>query len=271
MSVVMNSTSMLPGSNPGVQGLQMFGLPYLQSALTRYRPEAEILFTIALYSSFLAKHITLSTTPKRARARGFPYPTLLVHILTSYALVARYHVRYAGMRTWPVPDTTDLVAFTIFSLTRIHLEAIKARPQPVAFRASIHTAILLQIGMFAASWLGGRDPALFRTSIKLFNWFAWFRLTVPALDVIEPRLKPMRNIGPKVEVAALVSMSISLWEAGYPYGVPLQIGLLSLLVMGERAVAGMVSRLVWPARSSRGMPSLSVLYANYLVISFQLP
>lgn len=68
MSAVTTSTSTPQGSHLGAVDLEKYGLPYLQSALTSYRPEAEILFSIAMSLPYLARTTSFSS-PKRARAR----------------------------------------------------------------------------------------------------------------------------------------------------------------------------------------------------------
>ncbi|ROW06895.1 hypothetical protein VMCG_04195 [Cytospora schulzeri] len=240
MSAAVNSTKMPSGPSPGAEGLQIYGLPYLQSALTRYRPEADILFCIALYSPLLAQTFAYSS-PKFTRARGYTYLTVVVHVLSSLPLVIRYHARHAILRVWPSPDTTDLALFAASILTSFRIEARRAGNQRAAYRASFHAGFLMFLGVFAASWVRGRDPGLFRVTVTLFNWFAWFRWAVRMLPVVDPRFRRVKDFGVRMEVGLLLSLSLALSLAGYPYGVPLQLGLTSIFMLAERAIAKVLS------------------------------
>ncbi|KAK7747893.1 hypothetical protein SLS53_001145 [Cytospora paraplurivora] len=241
MSAVANLTSTPPGSLLGAENFGKYGLPYLQFLLASYRPEAEILFSIAMFSPFLARTFS-SSSPKRARARGYPYLTLLAHILSSLFLVIRYHVRYVRLRVWPELDTTDLLVFSLFFLTSFYIEAYLAKGQLVGVRAGFQTAILMHCAVFTASWARGGDTALFRTSVKFVNWFSWFRLTARLLPVIDPRLRLTKNFGARYELTCILSTPLALWESGYPNGIPIQLGLVSVLMVAERAIAAAVSR-----------------------------
>ncbi|ROW08537.1 hypothetical protein VPNG_06234 [Cytospora leucostoma] len=240
MSAVTNSTSTPPGSLLGAEDLEKYGLPYLQSVLTSYRPEAEILFSIAMFSPYLARTFSFSS-PKRARARGYPYLTLLAHILSSLFLVTRYHARYVRLRVWPEPETADLLGFSLFFLTSFYIEAYLSKNQLVGARVGFQTAILMHCAVFTATWAMGGDTALFRTSVKLLNWFSWFRLTARVLPVIDRRLRLTKNFGARFELTCIMSTPLALWESGYPNGIPIHMGLVSVLMVAEHAVAAALS------------------------------
>lgn len=96
--------------------------------------------------------------------------------------------------------------------------------------------------IFAASWLGGKDAGLFRASVKFLNWFGWFRLVEKSLPVIDPRLGQMKNAVTKFEITIISSAFLAVWEAGVPAGVPLIIGIIATILLGERALAKMLLR-----------------------------
>ena len=237
MSVALNSTFMPPGSSPEADNLQMYGAPYY---LARYRPEAEILFCIAMYTPFLAQTFAYSS-PKRARARNYPYLTLLVHAICGFSLVVRYHARYVALRVWPEPDNVDLAVFSVFALTSFYLQVWRSKGQGPAYRAGFQASILMHPAVFAASWLMGQDPALFRVAIKFIDWFSWFRFTVDLLPVIDSRLKLMKNFGTRLELTCILSGSVAVYQSGYPSGILLLFGLISATMIMERAIAGVLS------------------------------
>lgn len=240
----MNSTTIPSGPVTGPLGLQMQWLaqPTL-SALSRYRPELETLFVLAMYSPFLVQTFSFSSA-KLSRARGYPYLPMLVHIFMGPLYVLRYHARYAALRSWPKPDTTDLVLFTLFNVSSFFLELRRSRsPYSTAvIRSGFQAAILMHGVIFAVSWLGGKDAALFRSSVKFINWFAWFRLTERALPVLDPRLGQVKNFATKLELTMVLSASLAVWEAGVPGGLPLIVGMVSTVLLGERVLAKMLMK-----------------------------
>lgn len=213
------------------------------STLTRYRPELETLFVLFLYSPFLVQTFSYSSA-KRTRARGYPYLPMLAHIFAGPLFVLRYHARYAALRVWPKPDTTDLALFTLFNISSFLLELRRSRSPyatPVS-RSGFQGAILMHGVVFAASWLGGKDAGLFRASVKFLNWFGWFRLIEKSLPVIDPRLGQMKNTVTKFEITMILSASLAVWEAGVPAGVPLISSIIATMMLGERALAKMLLR-----------------------------
>ncbi|KAJ0125314.1 hypothetical protein J7T55_006659 [Diaporthe amygdali] len=235
----MNSTTIPPSAISGPVGLQMQRLAHtLQSGLSRYRPELETLFVLAMYSPFLVQTFSYSS-PKLTRARGFPYLPMIAHIFSGPLYVLRYHARYAALRVWPKPDPTDLVLFSLFNLSSFLLEVRRSRSSysTAIIRSGFQAAILMHAVVFAASWLRGQDPVLFRASVKFLNWFAWFRITERTLPVIDPRLRKMANFGTKFELTSALSASLAVWEAGVPAGVPVILGMIATTVMCERVLA----------------------------------
>lgn len=240
----MNSTTIPSGHISGPLGLQMQWLAQSTlSALSRYRPELETIFVLVLYSPFLAQTFSYSSA-KQTRARGYPYIPMLVHIFVGPLYVLRYHARYAALRVWPKPDSTDLVLFALFNVSSFLLELHRSRsPSSTAvIRSGFQGAILLHAIVFAASWYGGKDAGLFRASVKFLNWFGWFRLVEKSLPLFDPRLGQMKNTATRFELTMVLSASLAVWEAGVPAGLPVIVGMLATFVFGERALAKMLLR-----------------------------
>lgn len=240
----MNSTTIPSGPVSSPLGLQAQWLAQsASSVLSRYRPELETLFVLVMYSPFLVQTFSYSSA-KLTRARGYPYLPMLAHIFVGPLYVLRYHARYAALRVWPKPDATDLVLFALFNVSSFLLELRRSRsPYSTAIiRSGFQSAIVMHAVVFAASWFGGKDATLFRTSVKFLNWFAWFRLTEKSLPVIDPRLGQMKNFATKFELTMILSASVAVWEAGVPAGVPIVAGMLSAFVLGERLLAKMLLR-----------------------------
>ena len=240
----MNSTTIPSGPIPGPLGLQVQSLALsANSFLSRYRPELETLFVVAMYSPFLAKTFSYSSA-KLTRARGYPYFPMLAHIFVGPLYVLRYHARYAAMRVWPKPDSTDLVLFALFNASSFLLE-LRRSTNPYTtgvIRAGFQGAIFMHAVIFALSWYGGRDAELFRTSVKFLNWFAWFRLVEKSLPVLDPRLGQMKNFSTKFELTMVLSASLAVWEAGVPAGVPVIVMIHAIFLLGERVLAKMMLR-----------------------------
>lgn len=240
----MNSTTIPAGPVSGPVGLQVQWLAQSTlSVLSRYRPELETFFVLAMYSPFLVQTFSYSSA-KLTRARGYPYLPMLAHIFSGPLYVLRYHARYAALRAWPKPDATDLVLFTLFNASSFLLELRRSRSTystPV-IRSGFQAAILMHGAIFAVSWLGARDAALFRASVKFLNWFAWFRLTGLSLPVMDPRLGQVKNYATRTELTMVLSASVAVWEAGVPAGVPLILGMVATFLLGERVLARMLMK-----------------------------
>ncbi|KAI3393557.1 hypothetical protein diail_4148 [Diaporthe ilicicola] len=240
----MNSTMIPPSTLPGPAGMQAQWLVQsLRFSLSRYRPELETLFVLAMYLPFLVQTFSYSS-PKLTRARGYPYLPMLAHIFSGPLLILRYHARYAALRVWPKPDGTDMLLFSLLNVSSFLLEVRRSRSAyaTAVIRAGFQAAILMHAAIFAASWLGGQDAALFRTSVKFLNWFAWFRMVEKALPVVDPRLQKMKNYATKFELTIVLSASVAVWEAGVPAGVPLILGMVMAFMMGERMIAKILMR-----------------------------
>lgn len=155
-------------------------------------------------------------------------------------LVLRYHARFAATRTWPQPDVSDLVLFTVFNLTSFILEASRSSQHynTPAGRTGFQAVILIQTVVFGASWLQRRDPALFRVSIKIMNWFASFRILSQWAERISPGLK--RDLSLKWSTTVVLSATFAMWEAGVPGGVPVFLGLTAFFMVMERAIAEVI-------------------------------
>lgn len=240
----MNSTTIPSGLISGPLGLQMQWLAQSAiSTLSRYRPELETLFVLALYSPFLVQTFSYSSA-KLTRARGFPYLPMLVHIFVGPLYVIRYHARYAALRVWPKPDSTDLVLFALFNISSFILELRRSRSDysTAVIRSGFQGAILMHAVIFALSWYGGKDAGLFRASVKFLNWFGWFRLVEKSLPLLDPRLGQMKNFATKFEITMILSASLAVWEAGVPAGLPIIMGIIGAFVLGERALARILLR-----------------------------
>lgn len=202
-----------------------------------------MLFVLALYSPFLVQSFSYSSA-KLTRARGYPYLPMLVHIFSGPLYVLRYHARYAALRVWPKPDSTDLILFALFNVSSFLLELRRSKNDysTAVIRSGFQGAILMHTIIFAASWYGGKDAGLFRTSVKFLNWFGWFRLVDRSLPVFDPRLGQMKNIATKFELTMVLSTSLAVWEAGVPAGVPATMAIIATFLLGERALAKMLLR-----------------------------
>ncbi|CAN8103910.1 unnamed protein product [Discula destructiva] len=177
------------------------------------------------------------SSAKVARARKYPYFPTIVHIFTGPMLVLRYHARYAATCEWPRPESADVVLLASFCVTSFLLEAARSALEYVSpvWRTGFHAAIFIQPAIFSVSWIRGGDPALFRASIKMLNWFASFRLLMPLLTRIDPNLK--KNFVLQSSTNVLLSGVFAMWEAGVPAGVPAFLGLVAVLIIVERAIA----------------------------------
>jgi hypothetical protein len=213
------------------------------SAFSRYRPELEMLFVLALYSPFLAQTFSYSSA-RLTRARGYPYFPMLLHIFVGPLCVLRYHARYAALRVWPKPDSTDLVLSALFNISSFLLEVRRSRGDytTAIVRSGFQSAILMHGAIFAVSWYGGKDAGLFRASVKLINWFGWFRLVERILPLFDQRLGQMKNAGTKAGLTMVLSGCLAAWEADVPAGVPGILVMFATFVFAERALAKMLLR-----------------------------
>ncbi|POS73539.1 hypothetical protein DHEL01_v208069 [Diaporthe helianthi] len=244
----MNSTAIPSGPMSGSLGLQIpewlaQSAVSTVSTVSKYRPELETLFVLALYSPFLVQTFSYSSA-KLSRARGYPYLPILLHIFVGPMYILRYHARYAALRVWPEPEITDLVLFVLFNLSSFVIELYRSKSEyaTAVIRSTFQGAILIHTGIFAASWYGNRDAGLFRASVKFLNWFGWFRLVQKSLPMLDPRLGQMKNFATRFELALVSSTSLAVWEAGVPAGVPVITATIVTLVLGERALARMLLR-----------------------------
>lgn len=239
----MNFSSFTPSSAlSDASNAKMTSIPFT----TRFRPELELLWVLVSYSPFLYRTFQYAS-PKIARSRLYPWPPIVVHIFSGPLLVLRYHARYAAQRTWPRPETADLLLFSAFSVSSFLLEAYRSRVpfMTPTIRTGFQAAILLQAVAFGAAWLGGDgagDPVLFRAVVKFMNWFASFRLTVGLAGFIDPRLEAAGNFAQRYEVAMVSSGCFAVWEAGVPMGVPVFLGLMAVFMLLQRAVAETIWR-----------------------------
>lgn len=208
-----------------------------QMNFTLNRPELELLWVLLTYAPFLFGTLRF-TSGKYTRARGYPYIPLLIHIVTGPMLVLRYHARYTATHVWPRPDLPDLALFAAFDLTSFILAASKSSQtyKIPAGRTGFQAATLIQTVAFGASWLHpGGDAALFRASVKFFNWFASFRTLSRWVGQISPELR--KDYALKNATTVILSGTFAMWESGIPAGVPGFLGLVAVLIVVERAVA----------------------------------
>lgn len=226
----------MDSANLTASGVDMSMSTKLQTNFTQYRPELEILWVLLTYSQFLPDKARYAS-PKLARVRGFPHIPMVTHILASLTLVLRYHTRYAITRVWPHPELLDLVLLATFSLTSWVLQAARSTmsycssPRRTGFQA----AIIIQSVLFAASWIQGRDPTLFRASIKLLNWFASYRFVAQWITRIDPTLKP--NFIMQQSAIVILSAVFATWEADVPGGAAGFLVLVAALMVVERTIA----------------------------------
>lgn len=211
------------------------------STLSRYRPELELLWVLLTYSPFLVQTYSYVSS-KKTRASQYPYPGMLSHLFLAPLYVLRWHARYAALRVWPQPELFDLILFAGFWLSSVSLEfsqVRKGRAVPL-LRAGFQVAIAMHGVCFAAAWVQGRDPALFRATVKFFNWFASFRGTIRLLGYIDPSL--MKSYKTMASLTMVASGSYAFWEAGLPMGVPLFLLSSAALVLVKRALTERIAR-----------------------------
>lgn len=244
----MNSTSIIGAAS--VLSLEGGGfttstpsnLPHLfSSTLSRYRPELELLWVLLSYSPFLVQAYSY-TSPQYTRVRRYPYPVLLVHILVAPLYVLRWHARYAALRVWPQPEPTDLLLFAAFWISSASLEVsrVKMGLAIPLMRAGFQVAIAMHGGYFAAGWVGGRDPAAFRATVKFLNWFASFRAVGRLWSRIDRRL--VKTPASAYSMTMMTSGCYAMWEAGVPNGVPVFLVATMALVLVKQALAGRIAR-----------------------------
>lgn len=207
------------------------------SFLNRYRPELDILWVLLTYSPFLVPTYSYLSAEK-TRANNFPHPAMLGHILVAPLYVLRWHARYAATRVWPRPELFDLVLFTTFWVSSTSLEFSRVRkglPVPL-FRAGFQVAIAMHGACFAAAWWapGGRDAALFRATVKFFNWFASFRGTLTLIGRVDPPL--MKSPAAWTSLVMMTSASYAWWEAGLPDAAPVFMVLTGTLALIKQAL-----------------------------------
>lgn len=211
-------------------------LHLLLAVLSRYRPELELLWVLLSWSPFLARSYSYAS-PKVTRVSAYPYPSMLAHIFVAPLYVLRWHARYAALRVWPKPELLDLVLFSAFWLTSASLEWARNRvgPRYPVGRAGFQVAIMMHGVFFAAAWWGGRDPALFRATVKFFNWFASFRGARLLLARVDPKL--MANYHASSSMIATTSACFALWEAGVPNAIPVFLVSVVALATAKQALA----------------------------------
>lgn len=237
----MNSTTAKP--HPVFDATNIMIMSSLSSFVTRYRPELELLWTLTICTPFLARTYSY-LSPTITRARSYPYPSMLLHILLPPLIILRYHARYAATRTWPQPDFTDLVLFTLFNASSFLLEVSRSPSSYTTppIRTGFHAAVLIHAALFFSSWLSGRDAGLFRAAVKLLNWFASFRAAEKLLPKIDARLSEVKSFATRFEMTMLLSGCWGMWEAGVPGGVPWFLGAIAGFMVLERGVAEAVYR-----------------------------
>lgn len=217
-------------------------LPHIvTSFLSRYRPELDLLWVLVTYAPFLAQTYTYTST-KHTRARNYPYVVMMGHIFIAPLYVLRWHARYAALRVWPKPELLDLVLFTTFWISSVGLEfsQVKKGPAEPLFRAGFQVAIAIHGACFAAAWLGGRDPTMFRATVKTFNWFASFRGAMRLLRLVDPRLQ--KDYKSLMSLTILTSGSYAFWEAGVPSAAPAFLLGVGALVLVKRALVERTAR-----------------------------
>lgn len=227
-----SSTSTLAGET----GAEMDGPQQLIAVYQSYRPEIEFLLQIALFAPLMTNTLKY-TSPKVSRARQFPYPQMMVHILTGPLQLLRYYSRYMATHSLPVPDATDLVLFSLFNTSSLLLEFYRSKGQSAIFRAGFQAPIIMLccLAPLACSW---KDPVLFRSSVLSISWFAWFRWTARVISIVKPDLSYV----PKSEWTIMLSACLALWYSEYPAGVPIFLGFVASLLWVERALAVKVSK-----------------------------
>lgn len=226
-------------------------LPLLMSFLNRYRPELDMLWVVLTYSPFLVPTYEYLST-RKTRFRKYPHPAMLAHILVAPLYILRWHARYAALRAWPQPEVLDLVLFAAFWASSVGIELSrtvgKGRGglQVPLLRAGFQVAVALHGLCFAAAWYGvpglvpSRDPAMFRATVKFFNWFASFRLAARLVGRLDPELA--KSPAAMTSLAMMMSASYALWEAGLPNAVPVFMAGTGLLVLAKRTLAERMAR-----------------------------
>lgn len=216
---------------------------HMQSVMEQYRPELEIAWVLLIFGPWLASAARFQSR-KHAVARGFSYRTLLAHITAALLLVIRYHARFAATRTWPQPQLTDAVLFTIIAISTFLVEKRSAKRQRPIERIGFQVAVVVQSATFVAAWVLDRDAALFRAAVKFLNWFAWVRYFLVALPMVDARLGEAKNYRTRWDVAVSGSGCLIMWESGIPGGVPIFLGLILVVFAVERVLARNALRYV---------------------------
>ena len=204
----------------------MDALRPLQTQLTRAQaflidnqPVVELVVMLGLYARVWSASFQYLLSTKKAKAAGYPYRTLVIHIIASFTFVGRYYV--LQLFSVPIPGRVDQALSLIQTISSLYL-AKHTPNNDKLFKAGFQSMGVMNILSIIFIFATG-SPQWHRVLVKCVDWFTYFRWILRAI-------RKHRILGfPKVPYTAsvqLVSAPITLWIAGYPGGTLIYFALL---------------------------------------------
>jgi hypothetical protein len=204
----------------------MDALRQLQTQLTRtqaflidHQPVVELVVMLGLYARVWGASFRYLLSTKKAKAAGYPYKSLVIHILVSFIIVGRYYV--LQLFSVPIAGRLDQALGLVQAVGSLHL-AKHTPNNDTMFKAGFQAMGVMNLVSVIAVFVTG-SPQWYRVLVKCVDWFTYFRWLLRAI-------RDYRILGyPKVPYTALVqlvSAPITLWIAGYPGGIPIYFATL---------------------------------------------
>lgn len=204
-----------------------------QQFLVHHQPVAELVIMLVLYAGVQNSAVRYLRSAKRAKAAGYIYNYLLVHIVTSFIIASRYYIlQLFGL---PMPNSLDLVLGLIQTITSLCL-AKYTPAHDTLYKSSFQAMGVMNLVSVVATFATG-SPKCHRIFVKCVDWFTYFRWLLIAM-------RKTHVLGfPKLPVTVsvhLVSAPFTLWMAGYPGGIPIYFALLIAVMSLNRRVSRLV-------------------------------
>lgn len=189
----------------------------------------DIVWTAAIFLYFLPYICHQSMSDGYIKAYRARRSIFLLHITTSLTEVILYYFKLWHTGTPPVATVSDLMLCTIQGLSSFYLAERTHRSSKYRSRYTHATFHCMAVQRALATGLSiyYQSTTWNRASIKLLNSFIWARLIIHHVGKVLPMIETSQQ---RYTVGILGCHIIGLLEGGYPNGVPLYIGLMTLLL-----------------------------------------
>ncbi|KAL1864492.1 hypothetical protein VTK73DRAFT_5863 [Phialemonium thermophilum] len=175
----------------------------------QHQPALELGVMLLLYSTLWSNAFKYLFSGKKARAGGYWYHPLMLHIPLSFFLAGRFYVR--RLYGAPSMDRLDLAIGLVDVVSVLALIKYSPMTDPL-YRGSFHTMALLTLAAAVAGYATA-SPAWYGALVGCIDWFIYFRMLLGA--IFKYRILNF----PKVPFQAsvhLVSAPLCLWLAAFP-------------------------------------------------------